>query len=348
MPKIMLDAGHTGSRWNKGAVSGYYESAVMWDYHKELGAALVARGFEVGYTRPTIDTEMDVTVRGKKAKGNDLLLSCHSNSTNNTTTRRAVGIYQTDDTQGSWDTDSKAVANKLTAVIADVMGVTWQTYSKTAGGDRDGDGKKDDNYYGVLHGARMVKVPAVILEHSFHSNPETCRWLLNPDNRAKMAAAVADALADHYGMVVEKLPDKEPEQVLYQVNVSVVDLRIRKEPGTDSTVVDYIQTGTHGIVAEAAGKGAKLWGKLADGRGWIALDYTTRLVEGKPEFQSYTAKVTPTNGLNVRAGARVEYKKLGALKYKAIVTILEEQDGWGRIDYNGRPGWVSLQYVKKA
>lgn len=350
MPKIMLDAGHTGSRWNKGAVAGYYESSVMWDYHKELGAALVARGFEVGYTRPDIDTEMDVTVRGKKAKGYDLFLSCHSNSTNNTTTRRAVGIYQTDDSQGSWDTDSKAVANKLTAVIADVMGVTWQTYSKTAGGDRDGDGKKDDNYYGVLHGARMVKVSAVILEHSFHSNPETCRWLLNPGNRANMAAAVADALADHYGMVVEKLPGREEEQELYQVKVSVVDLRIRKEPGTASTVVDYIQTGTHGIVAESTGKGAKLWGKLADGQGWIALDYTTKVSKepAKPVFQSYTGIVTPTNGLNVRAGASVEHKKLGALKHKAKITILEEKDGWGRIDYNSKAGWVALQYVKKA
>lgn len=350
MPKIILDAGHTGRYWNKGAVAGYYESAVMWDYHKELGAALAARGFEVGYTRPDIDTKMDVTVRGKKAKGADLLLSCHSNSTNNTTTRRAVGIYQTEDSQGVWDTESKALANKLAAVIADTMEVTFQTYSKLAGGDRDGDGRKDDNYYGILHGARMVKVPAVILEHSFHSSHETCRWLLNPDNRVKLASAAADCLADHYGMVAEKLPGKEEEQELYQVKVSVVDLRIRKEPGTDSTVVGYIQTGTHGIAAEAAGKGAKLWGKLADGRGWIALDYTARVSKepAKPVFQSYTGIVTPTNGLNVRAGASVEYKKLGALKYKAKITILEEKDGWGRIDFNGKAGWVALQYVKKA
>lgn len=349
MPKIILDAGHTGYTWNKGAIPGYYESAVMWDDHRELGAALVARGFEVGYTRPAIETSMDVTVRGKKAKGADLLLSCHSNATDNTTTRRAVGIYQTDDSQGSWDTESKALANKLAAVIADVMGVTWQTYSKKAGGDRDGDGKKDDNYYGVLHGARMVKVPAVILEHSFHSNPEACRWLLDPENRLRMAAAVADCLADHYGMVEEKLPSKEPEKELYKVKVSVVDLRIRKEPSTGSAAVGFIETGTHGIVAEANGKGAKKWGKLADGRGWIALDYTAK-VGGEPEkpvFRSYTAAVTPTNGLNVRAGDGVEYKKLGALSYKDKVTILEERDGWGRIDYRGKAGWVSLQYLKK-
>lgn len=354
MPKIMLDAGHTGRTWNKGAIPGYYESAVMWDYHKLLGAALKERGIEVGYTRPSIDTSMDVTVRGKKAKGCDLLLSCHSNSTNNNTTRRAVAIYQTDDSQGTWDTESKSVANKLAAVIADTMGVTWQTYSKKAGGDRDGDGKKDDNYYGVLHGARMQKVPAVILEHSFHSNPETCRWLLNPANQAKLAAATADALADHYGMAVTKLPAKEEEKILYYVEVSVVDLRIRKEPGTDSTAIGYIQTGKHGIVAESTGKGAKKWGKLADGTGWIALDYAKRIVEDepkeeakKPVFKSYTGKVTPTNGLNVRTGPGTGYKKIGALRYATKVTILAEDKGWGAISYQGETGWISLQYIKK-
>lgn len=277
MPTIVLDAGHTGRTWNRGAVASYYESAVMWEYHKELGAALEAKGFKVKYTRPTINTEMDVTVRGKKAKGADLLLSCHSNSTDNNTTRRAVGIYQTADSQGVWDTDSKAIANKLTAVIADVMGVTWNTYSKLAGGDRDGDGKKDDNYYGVLHGARLMKVPAVILEHSFHSNPETCRWLMNAGNRVKMAMAVADALADHYGLTVEKLPTKDVDP-----------------------------------------------------------------------FNAYSATVKPTNGLNVREGAGTAYKKLGALKYKTKIKILAEKDGWGKIDYKGKTGWVSLQYVKKV
>jgi N-acetylmuramoyl-L-alanine amidase len=280
MPTIVLDAGHTGKYWNRGAVTGYYESAVMWEYHKELGAALEKKGFKVKYTRSTIDTEMDVTVRGKKAKGTDLLLSCHSNSTDNNTTRRAVAIYQTADSQGVWDTESKAIANKLAAVIADVMGVTWNTYSKLSSNDRDGDGKKDDNYYGVLHGARLQKVPAVILEHSFHSNPETCRWLMNVDNRLKMANAVAEVLADHYGLTVEKLPTKE-------------------EPKKTET------------------------------------------------FKAYTATIKPLNGLNVRSGAGTKYKKLGALKYKTKITILEEKSGWGRIVYKDKTGWVSLQYVKK-
>lgn len=64
-------------------------------------------------------------------------------------------------------------------------------------------------------------------------------------------------------------------------------------------------------------------------------------------FAPYDAKVTPSNGLNVRAGAGTGYKKLGALKCGTVVRILEEKDGWGRIGFEGKTGWVSLAYVMR-
>lgn len=274
--KIMLDAGHTGSKWNRGAVAGYYESAAMWKLHEYLAEELTNRGFVVGKTRKNIDVEMDVTARGKAAKGYDLFLSLHSNATDNTTTRRAVAIYQTEDSAGVWDTESRAVADKMAAAIAKTMGVTWKSYSKLAGGDRDGDGKKDDNYYGVLHGARLRKVPGVILEHSFHTNPESCRWLMKDSNLRKLAVAEAECLAEHYGVkAAEDATHDKPEP--YQVRVKVIDLRIRKGPGTNYGKVGTIKPGTYTIVDEAEGKGAKLWGKLKSGAGWIALDYTQKV-----------------------------------------------------------------------
>lgn len=274
--KIMLDAGHTGTKWNRGAVAGYFESAAMWTLHEHLAEELTNRGFTVGKTRKTIDTEMDVTARGKAAKGYDLFLSLHSNATDNTTTRRVVAIYQTDDSQGSWDTESRVIADKMAAVIADTMGVTWKNYSKLSANDRDGDGKEDDNYYGVLHGARLRKVPGVILEHSFHTNAETCRWLMKDSNLRKLAKAEADCLAEHYGMVVQKLPTHEKAEE-YLVRVKVTNLRIRKGPGTNYGKVGIIKPGTYTIVDESTGKGAKKWGKLKSGAGWIALDYATKL-----------------------------------------------------------------------
>lgn len=348
-PRIMLDAGHTGKTYNRGTVKGYYESAAMWDLTQLQAEELRARGFEVGTTRATIDTEMEVTARGKKAKGYDLFLSNHTNACDDPSVRRVACIYQTDDTAGTWDTTSKAVADLLGAAIANTMGVTYKNYSRQAGGDRDGDGKKDDNYYGVLHGARQVKVPGIILEHSFHTNVETCKWLMDKDNLRKLAAAEADALAAFYGLDVKPeapaaAADPKPEG--YQVRVKVTDLYIRQGPGTNYKKQGFIEPGKYTIVEEATGKGAKLWGRLKSGAGWIALDYTEK-VEAPAAFQSYGATVTPSNGLNVRTGPGTGHKILGALSQGTKITILEEANGWGRITYKGQEGWCSLTYTRK-
>ena len=71
--------------------------------------------------------------------------------------------------------------------------------------------------------------------------------------------------------------------------------------------------------------------------------------ETKPAaFSPYSAKVTPSNGLNVRTGAGTSYKKLGALKCGSVIRILEEKNGWGRIAYEGKTGWVCLTYVRRV
>ena len=65
-------------------------------------------------------------------------------------------------------------------------------------------------------------------------------------------------------------------------------------------------------------------------------------------FKPYYGVVTPSNGLNVRTGAGTSYKKLGALKCGTKVKVLEEKNGWGRIDYNSKAGWICLTYTKKV
>lgn len=65
-------------------------------------------------------------------------------------------------------------------------------------------------------------------------------------------------------------------------------------------------------------------------------------------FTPYNAKVTPSNGLNVRTGAGTSYKKLGALSEGTTVKVLEEKDGWGRIVYKDKAGWICLAYTKKV
>ena len=62
----------------------------------------------------------------------------------------------------------------------------------------------------------------------------------------------------------------------YTVKVSVTELRIRSGPGTDTDSKGFIAPGVYTIVEEADGQGAKRWGKLKSGAGWISLDYAEK------------------------------------------------------------------------
>lgn len=64
----------------------------------------------------------------------------------------------------------------------------------------------------------------------------------------------------------------------YRVRITASVLNIRKGPGTNYATNGSIRDkGVYTVVEEATGAGAKKWGKLKSGAGWISLDYTTRL-----------------------------------------------------------------------
>ena len=63
----------------------------------------------------------------------------------------------------------------------------------------------------------------------------------------------------------------------YKVQVKVTELRIRSGPGTDTEDLGFIEPGVYTIVEEAGGPGAKRWGKLKSGAGWISLDYAEKV-----------------------------------------------------------------------
>lgn len=60
-----------------------------------------------------------------------------------------------------------------------------------------------------------------------------------------------------------------------------------------------------------------------------------------------TYRVTPYEGLNVRTGPSTSYSKLGAIKKGTEVEVTEIVNGWGKITYNGRSGYISLDYAEK-
>ena len=76
-----------------------------------------------------------------------------------------------------------------------------------------------------------------------------------------------------YSKSTAKAEEKKSES--FQVQVSVADLRIRKEPSTSAPSAGMISKGTH-TITETVDADGHTWGKLESGQGWIALDFTTR------------------------------------------------------------------------
>ena len=66
----------------------------------------------------------------------------------------------------------------------------------------------------------------------------------------------------------------------------------------------------------------------------------------------YSVKVTAYNGINIRTGASVTRKIIGAVPYNTTLNVTRQTGGggytWGLITYDGVTGWVALDYTKKA
>lgn len=297
MAKICIDPGHYGKYNRSPGIPEYYESEMVWKLSNMQKRYLEEMGHQVILTRTNPDKDLALQTRGKKSKGCDLFISNHSNAVGggmNENVSYAAIYHLVDDTTTKCDDISKDFAYKIAPVIANVMGITYKVLTRKAESDRNGDKIKNDNYYGVLHGARLVETPGLILEHGFHTNTKTVQWLLKDENLERLAKAEAECIDKYFGSskpsekpAVE--PKKEEEnpaeplkpigQTSFKVRVSIKDLNIRTGPGTNyKTVGYYINPGIYTITEVIKGQGAeKGWGKLKSGVGFISLDFVEKI-----------------------------------------------------------------------
>jgi N-acetylmuramoyl-L-alanine amidase len=206
--KIHLDAGHYGKYNQSPAVKGYYESEMNWKLHLKLKRYLEDYGFIVTQTRIGQAKDMEVYQRGKSAKGCDLLLSIHSNAVGSRVDENVDQpvVFVPLDKSG----------DKLGKLLGDCIAKTMGT--KNAPEVRSKKGNNGD-YYGVIRGATAVGVPGLILEHSFHTNTRSTKWLMVDSNLDKLAKAEADAIASYFGI------KKQTSDVIYRVQVGAYSVK---------------------------------------------------------------------------------------------------------------------------
>lgn len=276
--KICLDAGHYGKYNRSPHHAGYYESEIVWKLHLLEKHYLEQYGFTVVTTRADQKTDLDVISRGKKAKGCDLLISEHTNASGNIAVDRVTIFHLHADAAVACDDVSKAIAHKIAPVMSDVMGVPNLITSKRASYDRNDDGALNDNYYGILHGARLVGVPALLIENSFHTNPRMTSWLMDDYNLDRLAIEKAAAIAAYFGQNAPAKPTAPSNSFTpYLVKVLDDELNIRKTPkwGDEDIVGKITDHGVYTIVDETMVEGTR-FGLLKTGKvkrnKWISVE----------------------------------------------------------------------------
>lgn len=143
--------------------------------------------------------------------------------------------------------------------------------------------------------------------------------------------------------VAQRLDGSQPTEPLYtrQVNTPGDTLNVRDEANAKGAKLGELAHGSDVAVYGLADNG---WALIQQGslRGWVNGKY---LVEPKKAFEPYIVRVT-ADALNIRKGPGTNYDVAGCIRDKGSYTIVDEQDGWGRLKSGA--GWISLAYTTKA
>ena len=134
----------------------------------------------------------------------------------------------------------------------------------------------------------------------------------------------------------------------YLVTTTCDVLNIRSGPGTQYFIVGTIsekegEKKKYTIVEEEGG-----WGKLKSGAGYISLSLTRKVGDSPAGTFSPYLITTTCDVLNIRSGPGIQYSVVGTISEKdgekKKYTIVEEEDGWGRLKSGA--GYISLFFTR--
>lgn len=278
--RILLDAGHgKGEAFNRGSVIGnegdnnYFYSLVL---KRELEKYV---GVEVTLTRPTLESNPSLFMRGRKGQGFDLLISLHSNAA----IKHVRGIEIWADVDTNDDELSLALVNALAeALNLNNRGVRWKELS---GREYHGTRPSHDltDYYGVLRASR-AKI-SLLIEHVFHTNYEDCR--IYTEEREELARVTAQTIAKHFSLQERgvKLDVQRPTVTAPSPTVRVnvekeyaesgrfypkFVMKVRSAPSTTSQLVGRYDGGS--VIPSTSGK----YDRVTFANGYVWISYIAR------------------------------------------------------------------------
>lgn len=202
MKKACGDPGHGG--YDPGAVGpkGTHEADINLIVTMKAGKILQANGIGMAYTRDSNNVPWPSNLNADLAKrcqiandtGADIFFSIHCNS--GSATAKGTEIYTTPgDTKA--DLLATAINKRMKEAFPDV--VFREDWS-------DGDPDKEAGFYVI----RNTKMPAVLIELLFISNPAEEARLNSEDYQNKAALAIAKGIGDYFGINIVDPAAQQP------------------------------------------------------------------------------------------------------------------------------------------
>lgn len=171
---------------------------------------------------------------------------------------------------------------------------------------------------------------------------------------------------DDFGWICEdyvKIEDtSEPEnqvnsnETQYKV-VNTTTLNVRDSNSVSAGKIGTVKFGQKVEILETINE----WDKIVfnNSTGWVCNTYLNvvedkivdivdnEVINDNQETEDIVLKtaVINTTKLNVRASATTDSDKIGSLTKNAIVAIVGEEDGWYKIKYNNKYGYISSEYT---
>lgn len=126
-------------------------------------------------------------------------------------------------------------------------------------------------------------------------------------------------------------------------------VNLRSEANTSSSILAELKNGTKITVVSTANGWCKV--TYSGKTGYIKQDYvsTTGSVSNNTSASTGTAAVVKCSStVNFRSAASTSSTILGELKNGTAVTVLSTSNGWSKVSYAGKAGYISADYLVTA
>ncbi len=133
-------------------------------------------------------------------------------------------------------------------------------------------------------------------------------------------------------------------------------VNVRSGPGTDKSILGDLEMGTVITVTgiendwcsfDYKGKTGYIYGKWLTETDKEVTDLESDAQNSNKKFTERTMIVDCSKGVNIRSDADINSAKLGVLEKGTKVKVTDEKNGWWRINYNGKIGYVYQEWLSE-